>query len=88
MPQPKSWTATDLTLGKLTIIRDGSPPTLTFERRYKFVDAQSDVIDQIAGGRIVVAVAWADLPQNIRDALTIIDTYTKDQALLQEGMND
>lgn len=80
----KTWAATDLKLGKLTITQEG--PLITFERRYRFVDANSNVIDQIAGGRVVESVEWAAIPANIRTALQAIDTWTKDKALTQEGM--
>ncbi len=82
----KTWTATDLELGKLTITRQGD--TLHVERRYQFVDGDGDVLAQIAGGRIIADVAISALPTGVASALAAIDTWTKNQALEQEEMND
>ena len=81
----KTWTATDLELGKLTVIRRGS--TLQIERRYKFLDSGGSVLEQIAGGRLLLDMEWSTIPTNIQDALTIIDTWTKNQSLVQEDMD-
>lgn len=80
----KTWTATDVVLGKLTIIRVGQD--LTLERRYKFVDAEGAVLEQIAGGRVRETVAIVDIPPDILDALREIDAWTKAKALEQEEM--
>jgi len=85
----KTWTAVGLRLGKLVIypeeLVEGSG-VIKVERRYRFLDAQGDVLDQIAGGRVVEVVPWADLPQDIKDALQAINAWTKQRALEQEGM--
>lgn len=83
----KTWTATDLELGKLSIMPQGGG-VLQFERRYQFIDSNGDVLSQIAGGRVVESVTFASLPTNIQTALQDIDTWTKQQALIQEGMDD
>ena len=80
----KVWTATDVRLGKLAILPQGSD--LQIERRYEFLDADGEVLTQIAGGRVVASVAFASLPANIKTALLDIDAWTKAQALAQEGM--
>ena len=82
---PKTWTATDLKLGKLTINRSGS--TLQVERRYRFLDEFDEVLAQVAGGRLLLNVAIADVPADILSALQTIDNWTKQQALEQEGMH-
>lgn len=82
----KSWTATDLEQGKLTIIRTG--PDLHLERRYEFLDSGDVVIPEIAGGRVVEDMAIVDLPPGIVSALQTIDNWTYQKALVQEGMND
>jgi hypothetical protein len=56
------------------------------ERRYQFVDDSSVILEEITGGRVVADLVWLDLPQNIRDAISAIDTWTHQQALIQEGM--
>lgn len=80
------WIATDLELGKLTINRSGT--TLRIERRYKFLDALADVIEQITMGRLLLKMEIGDVPVSILDALQTIDQWTKNQALVQEGMDD
>lgn len=80
----KTWTATDVELGKLTIHRFGNE--LKVERRYEFLDAQGGVLEQIAGGRVLETMPIADLPQNVLSALQTIDDWTKQKALEQEGM--
>lgn len=84
MATPKTWTATDLELGKLVIYRAGT--NLHVERRYQFVDAGGAILDQIAGGRVVEEIAISAVPANILSALEEIDTWTKTKALQQEGM--
>jgi len=80
---PKVWTASDVNMGKLVIVQQGT--TLTFERRYTFVDALGNELD-ISGGRVVESVEWSDLPSDIQTALSSIDSFTKSRALTQEGM--
>lgn len=83
----KMWTAMGLRLGPLKITpQNDADNTLHIERRYLFVGADDNVLTQIAGGRVVVDIPFAELPANIRSALQDIDTWTKNQALEQEGM--
>lgn len=84
MATPKTLTADDIQQGKLTIIRNGS--IIHVERRYDFIDISDDIIPEWAGGRIVDDVEFSTLPANIQDALLVIDSWTYQQALLQEGM--
>jgi len=81
----KIWTAEDLSLGKLTINRVGG--TLHIERRYKFLDANGDVITQIATGRLLLKVKVPAIPPLVLAALQAFDTWTKDKALEQEEMS-
>ena len=80
----KVWTAADLLLGKLTIIQASNE--IHLERRYKFLDAQGEILAQIAGGRVSETMALVDIPQDILAALQEIDAWTKTKALEQEGM--
>lgn len=84
MPTPKVITATDIRQGKLVIHREGS--VVVIERRYQFLDAGSNIIEILAGGRLLEEIAISSLPANIVLALQDIDTWTYDQALAQEGM--
>lgn len=80
----KTWTATDLKLGKLAILKTGE--NVHIERRYQFLDSGGAVLGGIAGGRVVEDILWADIPASIQDALVEIDTWMKSKALAQEGM--
>jgi len=82
----KTWTATDLELGKLSLLRRGDE--IHIERRYKFLDSGGVVLEQIAGGRYVDDIAISSLPSEVASALQTIDTWTKNQALAQEGMGE
>jgi hypothetical protein len=86
MATPKSWTAHDLKQGKMTIRVEAG--TLYLECRYVFVDDLDEVLTGIAGGRVVAEVAWTSVPTNVQTALQTIDTWTYNQALAQEGMED
>lgn len=83
----KSWTATDLELGSLKI-NPRAGGELHVERRYQFLDAAGEVLTQIKGGRFVTDVAISSLPAEVIDALQVMDTWTKNQALIQEEMNE
>lgn len=80
----KTWTATDLVLGKLTIHRLGND--IQLERRYQFANNAGDILTQIAGSSVVEVIAIVDIPANILSALQAIDNWTKLKALKQEGM--
>lgn len=83
----KTWTAADLKLGPLKITpKPGG--MLHIERRYTFLDSGGGALTQIKGGRLLMDVELSALPANIQAALTAINTYTKNQALIQEGMDD
>lgn len=82
----KTWMATDLKLGALKITpRNGE---IHIERRYVFLDEFDEVLTQIVGGRVVGDFELASLPTEILSALQAINTWTKNQALAQEGMLD
>lgn len=81
---PKTWTATDVEMGKLTLYPRGSK--IGIDRTYRFVDADDEIITEIAPGSVTEELAFVDLPQNIQDALIAINSWTKQRALEQEGM--
>lgn len=84
MATPRLITLTDVTQGRLYIdpVVDGS---LTVQRDYDFVSV--DVLaGQIPTRSFAASIPWADIPQNIQDALIAIDSWTYDQILAEEGM--
>ena len=85
MPTPRVVTFTDVTQGRLYIdpVLDGN---LTIQRDYQFVSIDPLAL-QIPKRSFATTVAWADVPQNIRDALVAIDSWTYDQILEQENMD-
>lgn len=90
MAQPKSWTATDLLTGKLTLRKvthpDTDSPAIQYEQRYQFLDDADDVLTEIASGRIVNVIEISSLPASIVSAMQTIDAWTYQQALEKEGM--
>lgn len=90
MATPKTWTAEDIQQGKLTlhrVINEIGQQAIQVERRYVFVDAADQVLDQVAGGRLLAVMAIVDIPASVVSALQTIDKWTYDQALAQEGMS-
>lgn len=81
----KTWVATDLGMGQITIIRRESE--LQLVRRYQFLDSDGAVMEQIAGGRLRIEIDISSVPPDVLAALQAIDTWTKNQALIQEGMD-
>jgi hypothetical protein len=86
MPTPKTWTAVDIEADKVQLWVDDSG-NLRVERHYVFVDEEGAQVP-VAGGLLSESVPWVDVPEEIRDALTTINTWTLDQILQQEGMAD
>ena len=80
----KTWTATDLELGKLSIVQVGT--VLYLERRYVFTDAAGEILAQIVGGSVLEEMEISSIPSAVLSALVTIDTWTKSKALEQEGM--
>lgn len=80
----KTWIATDIAQGKLTLIRAGNE--IHLERRYKFLGNGGDVLEQVTGGRVLETIPVAEIPTNILNALQELDNWTKMKALEQEGM--
>lgn len=81
----KTWIATALELGKLTMHRHGT--VLQIQRRYKFLDVNGDVLVQVAGNSVLLDVEITDIPADILAALQAIDQWTMAQALVQEEMS-
>ena len=84
MATPKSWTAHDLQLGKLTLRRERDE--IHYEQRYEFVDEIDDVLSEVAGSRLVGMALAASLPSDILAALQTISNWLYAQCLEQEGM--
>ncbi len=86
----KSWTATDLQLGTLTVRATPHPdtenPAINFQQRYEFLDSGDLVISQIAGGKYVDNIELGDIPSTVLDALQTINNWLYQRCLDQEGM--
>ena len=91
MATPKTWTAHDIKQGKLTIYRTAhqqtGEPSLCLDRRYEFTDQDNNVIDDITARRISVTIEIAGIPQEIADALQLIDSWIYQRILLKESMD-
>lgn len=80
----KSWVATDVDCGKIQIWLDDQG-NLHLERHYVFVDAGGNEVP-VGDRHFKEARPWAEVPQNIRDALQTLDTYSYNQILEEEEM--
>lgn len=92
MATPKTWVATDIATGKLTLTRVAHPdtgqPAIRFEQRYEFVDAGAAVLRDIAGGRLTGEIEIAALPPTVAAALQTIGAWLYAQCVAQEGMQE
>ena len=62
---------------------------LTVQRDYTYdgnTQVDQDLLDKTGQQAFSAVIAWADVPQNIKDALIAIDGWTYDQILANEGM--
>ena len=81
----KTWIADDIAQGVLKITPRANG-VLHVERRYWFVDEMGEVLERIRDGRVVEDLLLIELPTTIVNALMVIDDWTKQKALIQEGM--
>jgi hypothetical protein len=84
----KTWTlsAAGIDYGKTEIWTEDDGSIVYVNRLYSFVDADGNILEIIGLRNAQTAVLWSDVPQNIKDALIEIDTYTKNQINQQEGI--
>lgn len=89
----KTWVieAETIAYGRLMMWRSGD--FLFWQRDYHFEDAEGQVIQSpTAGGELGAGdvmtgqMAWADVPQDVKDALATMDNYTKNQIAQKEGI--
>jgi len=83
MTIPKTWTATDIRMGKQTHICIDN--ILYLYQRYQFVDIDGNILP-IEEGRLTLEISLPDIPVSILAALGKIEQWTKQKALEQEGM--
>ena len=79
----KSWTATDIIQGELTLQLVGDE--LHVKRVYSFVDDEGEALG-IGHRKLRRTVDWDDVPTNIQSALVDISAWTKAEILAEEGM--
>lgn len=84
MPTPKNIQITDVEMGVLQItpLIDG---VLTINRTYKLL-GNHPALAGFPDQNLSRSLSWADVPQNIKDALVSIDQWTYNEILEQEGM--
>lgn len=78
--------AQSINYGITGIWTEDSGSLLYLSRKYDFLDADGNVLEIIGTRTMQTAIPWVDVPQNIKDALVEIDTYTKNQINQQEGI--
>lgn len=90
----KTWTkeAHGIKYHPVSLAYDEERQVLTWSRSYYFVDETGKKIDERGAMLFEInygvsgEMLWADVPQNVKDALITIDTYTKDQIRQKEGI--
>ncbi len=83
----KTIEATDIKFGRLQIWQDNAGD-LRYNRPYQFVDAEGGMVRFSEDAQTVYdgGIQWSKVPKNIRDVLTEIDEYTKQQIRQQENI--
>ncbi len=85
MATPQIWAAEDITTGVLKFEFIGT--MFHAMQGYSFIDGSEDIIEDLPGKTLDISVEFSTLPTNIQDALTLINDYMYDAALVQEGMD-
>lgn len=86
MAIPKIWTAANIKMGTIKMSLIGS--VLYTTQGYSFVDVNGDDLPELAKNTISTNNEFDSLPDNIKQALTDINTFMYEQALIKEGMED
>lgn len=84
MATPKTITAHDIDMGKILLSIKGG--ILTAIQGYELVDDQGNSLDRLSKGRVEISKDFSELPEDIRQGLTAINTFMYQRALTQEGM--
>lgn len=71
--------------GRLLITPPGGSGMMLVRREYRLT-GDDPLLGQIPLGVLSVDVEWADVPQNIRDALVAIDAWTSAMIDDREGL--
>ena len=87
MATPKVWTAANIKMGRLTMDLSEDGARLYAHQAYRFVDPGGAILADLPPRVVERTVLWAQVPQNIKDALVTISAFMQGQALSDEGMN-
>jgi len=84
MATPKIWTATDVSMGVMRLhYKEGN---LSLMQGYSFIDNLGAKIKELPNRSVMESVTFSTLPTNIQTALTTLNTYMYNKALVKEGM--
>lgn len=86
MATPKTITINDIKISKITLQLSSDGLTLYSEGVYRYVDENGTEIEQLDPSKVQRSVLWENVPQNIKDSLTVINTFLYQEALINEGM--
>ena len=87
MATPKTINVTDVQLGRLYISPLDDDGFVLVQRDYRLV-GDDPLLATLNHQILTRSVLFSSLPQNIRDALILINDYTYAQALADQGMSD
>jgi len=89
----KTYKAESILYGEVVLNRTAEGD-LAYRRSYTFVDINGNPVPMPLNNDLEVkntfelrgVMSWADVPENIKEALAIIDTYTKNEIKEKEGI--
>lgn len=83
----KVWTASDIKMGALRLKKVDDSGNISVMQGYEYTDGNGDVIEDLPKKTITSTLYWGDLPDDMKSALIKIFSYTKNKALITEGMD-
>jgi hypothetical protein len=79
-------TATDPETGEEYVVQEARPAILRFKRVYRLVDADGEIVRALPSAEIRVDVTMDEIPNDIKQALVALNTWTKNRARIDAGL--
>ena len=62
---------------------------VSYKKEYRLLDAQGEHVPELQSfSEVVGSVNWESIPEEIKTALVIIDSFINDQIAQQEGLSE
>lgn len=88
----KTWEATSIQMGKMVLREtqvtegDTTEDGIEIRQYYEFKDSNGNVLDDISNRQVRESRQLSDVPQDVTDALSTIQSYMKTKAQNKEGL--